>query len=187
MWRISACGKHWLRTIRPDTIVRQQHFLRYNFRIILIFATRNQPSMRKALATALFVLALAAGGCAQTVYQKDRWGAKLLYFQENAMRLQDRWGDQILWYDNANSIVRLKDRWGEKLYYIDGNTVRLKDRWGSPLLYFDGNTIRQKDRWGVPLYYLDGNTLRVKDRWGAAVYYFDFAPSRWQLACVVLM
>ena len=87
--------------------------------------------MRKALVTVLFVLALVAPGRAQTVYQKDRWG--------------------------------------------------------TPLLYFDGNTIRQKDRWGAPLYYLDGNTLRVKDRWGAAVYYFDFAPSCWQLACVVLM
>ena len=126
-------------------------------------------NMRKRLTILLFVLAVAATSHAQTVYQKDRWGAKLLFFQENAVRVQDRWGEQILWYDAAYSTVRLKDRWGEKLLYIDGLTVRQTDRWGAPLLYFDGNT------------------LRVKDRWGAAVYYFDFTPSRWQIACVVLM
>ena len=57
--------------------------------------------------------------CPQTVYQKDKWGAKLLYFQENAVRVQDRWGEQILWYDAAHNTIRVKDRWGEKLYYFD--------------------------------------------------------------------
>ena len=71
--------------------------------------------MHKTFITALFVLALAATSHAQTVYQKDRWGAKLLFFQENAVRVQDRWGEQILWYDAAYSTVRQKDRWGEKL------------------------------------------------------------------------
>lgn len=155
--------------------------------LFTIFATQTICLMRKVLIAALFFLAFSAAGISQTVSQKDKWGAKLLYFQENAVRIHDRWGEQILWYDTACSTVRQKDRWGEKLYYFDGNTVRMRDRWGDALLYFDGNTVRQKDRWGAALYYLDGNTLRIKDRWGAAVYYFDFTPSRWQIACVVLM
>ena len=54
---------------------------------------------------------------AQTVYQKDRWGAKLYYMQDNT--------------------IRMKDRWGAPLYYIDGNTLRQKDRWGVAVYYFD--------------------------------------------------
>ena len=135
----------------------------------------------------VIVFALVVASRAQTVYQKDRWGAKLYYMQENTIRMKDRWGEPLLWYDAAARQVRQKDRWGQPLIYMDGQTVRLKDRWGEPLLYFDGLTIRQKDRWGTPLYYLDGQTLRQKDRWGAPVYYFDFIPDRWQIACLILM
>ena len=99
---------------------------------------------------------------AQTIYQKDRWGAKLFYIEDNTIKQN-------------------------KLFYIEENTVKMKDRWGDALLYFDGNTIRQKDRWGTPLYYLDGNVLKQKDRWGQAVYYFDFEPTKWVLAAILLM
>lgn len=157
-----------------------------SFIIISYFCHPNHCLMCKVLIPALFVLALSVAGVAQTVHQKDKWGAKLLYFQENEVRLQDRWGEQILWYDAAHNTIRQKDRWGEKLYYFDGNTVRMRDRWGDALLYFDGHTIRQKDRWGEALFYLDGNTIRVKDRWGDKLYYFDFTPSRWQIVCTVL-
>ena len=31
-----------------------------------------------------------------TVYQKDKWGAKLYYFDEtNTMRIKDKWGDKL--------------------------------------------------------------------------------------------
>ncbi len=135
----------------------------------------------------IIVLALAVASHAQTVYQKDRWGAKLYYVQDNTIRQKDRWGEPLLWYDAAARQVRQKDRWGQPLFYIDGQTVRQKDRWGAPLLYFDGQTIRQKDRWGAPLYYLDGQVLRQKDRWGDAIYFFDFEPTIWQIACVILL
>ena len=135
----------------------------------------------------IIALTLTVASRAQTIYQKDKWGAKLYYMQENTIRMKDRWGEQLLWYDAASRQVRQKDRWGQPLIYMDGPTVRMKDRWGDPLLYFDGLTIRQKDRWGTPLYYLDGQTLRQKDRWGAPVYYFDFIPDRWQIACLILM
>ena len=55
---------------------------------------------------------LAPAGRAQTVYQKDRWGAKLYYMEENTIRQKDRWGLQLLWYDAATQQVRQKDRWG---------------------------------------------------------------------------
>ena len=143
--------------------------------------------MKKRVAVIIAVVTLFAVTVhAQTVYQKDRWGAKLYYIQEHSIRQKDRWGEPLLWYDAAKQQVRQKDRWGEPLLYIDGQTVRQKDRWGAPLLYFDGQTIRQKDRWGAPLYYLDGQTLRQKDRWGDAVYYFDFEPTMWQIACIIL-
>ena len=54
---------------------------------------------------------------AQTVFQKDRWGAKLYYMQDNT--------------------IRQKDRWGAPLYYLDGQTLRQKDRWGDAVYYFD--------------------------------------------------
>lgn len=107
--------------------------------------------MRKVLVLSLLILAFATAGHAQTVYQKDRWGARLLFLQENTVRAQDRWGEQLLWYDESSGVIRQKDRWGQPLLYMDGQTVRQKDRWGAPLLYFDGNTIRQKDRWGATL------------------------------------
>ena len=53
-------------------------------RIVILFAMAVLPAV-----TAL----------AQTVYQKDRWGAKLYYFEENTMRLKDRWGVPIYWFD----------------------------------------------------------------------------------------
>ena len=144
--------------------------------------------MKKRISVIIAVVAIfAATGHAQTVYQKDRLGAKLYYVQDNTFRQKDRWGEPLLWYDAAARQVRQKDRWGQPLFYIDGQTVRQKDRWGAPLLYFDGQTIRQKDRWGTPLYYLDGQTLRQKDRWGDAVYHFDFEPTIWQIACVILL
>ena len=72
---------------------------------------------------------LAVTTHAQTVYQKDRWGAKLYYMQENTIQLKDRWGEHLLWYDAANRQVRIKDRWGQPVLYMDGQTVRQKDRW----------------------------------------------------------
>ena len=44
-----------------------------------------------------------------TVYQKDKWGAKLYYVDET-------------------NTMRIKDKWGDKLYYFDGKTIRLKDK-----------------------------------------------------------
>ena len=173
---------------RGETLIHSAFLIHHSSFIIIFYLCHPQKIfMKKTISLLLFVLAIAASGLAQTVYQKDRWGAKLYYMQENTIRLKDRWGEQLLWYDAASQQVRLKDRWGQPLLYMDGQTVRLKDRWGDPLLYFDGLTIRQKDRWGTPLYYLDGQTLRLKDRWGAAVYYFDFIPDKWQIACLVLM
>lgn len=163
---------------------------------MIIFKEKNTHSSafavmsgttRAAMAVVAFLTIVMMTAQAQTVYQKDRWGAKLFYMENNTIRMGDRWGEQLLWYDASTQQVLLKDRWGQPLIYIDGETVRLKDRWGEPLLYFDGLTIRQKDRWGIPLYYLDGQTLRQKDRWGAPLYYFDFIPNRWQIACLVLM
>ncbi len=155
--------------------------------VLSMICPPNCTAMRKTIILTLLFLGFVTAGLAQTVYQKDRWGAKLLFFQDNTIRIKDRWGDPILWYDENANTLRQKDRWGQALVYMDGQTVRLKDRWGAPLLFFDGNTIRQKDRWGTPLYYLDGNTLKIKDKWGAAVYYFDFTPTLWQLAAVILM
>ena len=63
------------------------------------------------------LLFLAVSGDAQTVYQKDRWGARLYFMQENT--------------------IRQKDRWGTPLYYLDGQTLRQKDRWGTPVYWFD--------------------------------------------------
>lgn len=153
-------------------VVKKTYLCRMNKRVTVIIAV---------------VTLLAITAHTQTVYQKDRWGAKLYYVQDNTIRQKDRWGEPLLWYDAAARQVRQKDRWGQPLFYIDGQTVRQKDRWGAPLLYFDGQTIRQKDRWGAPLYYLDGQTLRQKDRWGDAVYHFDFEPTIWQIACVILL
>lgn len=73
--------------------------------------------MRKVLVLSLIILAFATAGHAQTVYQKDRWGARLLFLQENTVRAQDRWGTP--------------------LYYFDGQTLRIKDRWGDAVYYFD--------------------------------------------------
>ena len=101
--------------------------------------------MKKRISVIIAVVAIfAATGHAQTVYQKDRWGAKLYYMQENT--------------------IRMKDRWGEPLLYFDGLTIRQKDRWGTPLYYLDGQTLRQKDRWGAPVYYFDF----IPDRWQIA-------------------
>ena len=119
-----------------------------------------------------------------TVYQKDKWGAKLYYVDEtNTMRIKDKWGDKLYYFDGKT--IRLKDKWGQALAYMDGNTVRLRDQWGDKLYYFDGNTIRQKDQWGEKLYYLDGNVLKIKDKWGAPIFYFDGIPERWMIVCVI--
>ena len=67
--------------------------------------------MRKVLVLSFLFLALASAGHAQTVYQKDRWGARLLFVQENTIRQKDRWGEQLLWYDENSGVVRQKDRW----------------------------------------------------------------------------
>lgn len=131
--------------------------------------TKGLERVQRILLLFAVITILAITGDAQTVYQKDRWGAKLYYMQDNTIRMKDRWGEQLLWYDAAN------------------RQVRIKDRWGQPVLYMDGETVRQKDRWGAPLLYLDGQTIRQKDRWGAPVYYFDFTPEWWQVASVVLM
>ena len=93
--------------------------------------------MRKVLVLSLLILAFATAGHVQTVYQKDRWGARLLFLQENTVRAQDRWGEQLLWYDESSRVVRQKDRWGTPLYYFDGQTLRIKDRWGDAVYYFD--------------------------------------------------
>ncbi|MBR4136083.1 MAG: hypothetical protein IKU03_06725 [Bacteroidales bacterium] len=93
--------------------------------------------MRKAFILSILLISVAATSHAQTVYQKDRWGAKLLFFQEDAVRICDRWGEQILWYDADYNTIRQKDRWGTPLFFIDGNTIRQKDRWGAALYYFD--------------------------------------------------
>ena len=119
-----------------------------------------------------------------TVYQKDKWGAKLYYFDEtNTMRIKDKWGDKLFYFDGKS--IRQKDKWGQPLAYMDGNTVRLKDQWGEKLYFFDGNTIRQRDQWGEKLYYLDGNVLKMKDKWGTPVFYFDGIPERWMIVCVI--
>ena len=169
---IEKVSKHFKVVPRCPSCRPKLYFCRMNKRVYIIMAV---------------VTLFAVMSHAQTVYQKDRWGAKLYYMQENTIRQKDRWGEQLLWYDAAAQQVRQKDRWGAPLIYIDGQTVRQKDRWGDPLLYFDGQTIRQKDRWGTPLYYLDGQTLRQKDRWGDAVYYFDYEPTMWQIACIILL
>ena len=44
----------------------------------------------------IIALTLTVASRAQTVYQKDKWGAKLYYMQENAIRMKDRWGEQLL-------------------------------------------------------------------------------------------
>jgi hypothetical protein len=168
---IEKVSKHFKLSQTVPLFIQKMYLCRMN----------KQVSIIMAVITLFAVMAHA-----QTVYQKDRWGAKLYYMQDNAIRQKDRWGEQLLWYDAATQQVRQKDRWGQPLIYIDGQTVRQKDRWGDPLLYFDGQTIRQKDRWGTPLYYLDGQTLRQKDRWGAPVYWFDFEPTLWQIACIIL-
>ena len=93
----------------------------------------------------VIVFALVVASRAQTVYQKDRWGAKLYYMQENTIRMKDRWGEPLLWYDAAARQVRQKDRWGPPLYYLDGQTLRQKDRWGAPVYYFDFIP----DRWQI--------------------------------------
>ena len=84
---------------------------------LYIFAARNRRLMRKTFILSVAIFALASAGYSQTVCQKGRWGEKLLFFQENA--------------------VRVRDRWGGALYYLDGNTLRRKDRWGEKLYYFD--------------------------------------------------
>lgn len=48
---------------------------------------------------------LAVTTHAQTVYQKDRWGAKLYYMQENTIQLKDRWGAPVYYFDF------IPDRW----------------------------------------------------------------------------
>lgn len=73
----------------------------------------------------IIALTLTVTSCAQTVYQKDKWGAKLYYMQENTIRMKDRWGEQLLWYDAASRQVRQKDRWGAPVYYFDF----IPDRW----------------------------------------------------------
>lgn len=74
--------------------------------------------MKKRISVIIAVVAIfAATGHAQTVYQKDRWGAKLYYVQDNT--------------------IRQKDRWGAPLYYLDGQTLRQKDRWGDAVYHFD--------------------------------------------------
>ena len=53
--------------------------------------------------TALFVVAVHA----QTVYQKDRWGAKLYYMQENTIRQKDRWGAPVYYFDFVPTIWQI--------------------------------------------------------------------------------
>ena len=86
----------------------------------------------------VIVFALVVASRAQTVYQKDRWGAKLYYMQENTIRMKDRWGEPLLWYDAAARQVRQKDRWGQPLIYMDDNWDNLGQLflWCCTMFYF---------------------------------------------------
>ena len=56
--------------------------------------------MKKRLPIIIAVVALlAATAHAQTVNQKDRWGAKLYFMQENTIRQRDRWGAPVYYFD----------------------------------------------------------------------------------------
>ena len=55
----------------------------------------------------IIVLALAVASRAQTVYQKDRWGAKLYYVQDNTIRQKDRWGDAVYHFDFEPTIWQI--------------------------------------------------------------------------------
>ncbi len=56
--------------------------------------------MKKRESAIMAVITLfAVTAHAQTVYQKDRWGAKLYYMQENSIRQKDRWGDAVYYFD----------------------------------------------------------------------------------------
>ena len=60
--------------------------------------------MVKRITTLIaLIVFFAVTGEAQTVYQKDKWGAKLFYMQENTIRMKDRWGEPLLWYDAGGS------------------------------------------------------------------------------------
>ncbi len=72
--------------------------------------------MKKTI-TVLFFFLIMSTLSAQTVYQKDRWGAKLFYIEDNTMRQKDRWGDKLLFFDEQT--IRQKDRWGQPVYYFD--------------------------------------------------------------------
>ena len=51
--------------------------------------------MKKSTIILLLLLSLATMGEAQTVYQKDRWGAALYYLDGNTLRIKDRWGTAV--------------------------------------------------------------------------------------------
>ena len=53
----------------------------------------------------IIVLTITVASRAQTVYQKDKWGAKLYYMQENTIRMKDRWGAPVYYFDF------IPDRW----------------------------------------------------------------------------
>lgn len=67
----------------------------------------NCTAMRKTIILTLLFLDLATAGLAQTVYQKDKWGAKLLFFQDNTIRIKDRWGDAVYYFDFTPTLWQL--------------------------------------------------------------------------------
>ena len=63
------------------------------------------PLRKAALFTALFFLNFYLFS-QTTIYQKDKWGAKLYYVDEtNTMRIKDKWGAPIFYFDG------IPERW----------------------------------------------------------------------------
>ena len=56
--------------------------------------------MKKRESAIMAVITLfAVTAHAQTVYQKDRWGAPLYYLDGQTLRQKDRWGDAVYYFD----------------------------------------------------------------------------------------
>lgn len=56
--------------------------------------------MKKQVAVIIAVVTLFAVTVhAQTVYQKDRWGAPLYYLDGQTLRQKDRWGAPVYYFD----------------------------------------------------------------------------------------
>lgn len=56
--------------------------------------------MKKRDSAIMAVITLfAVMAHAQTVYQKDRWGAPLYYLDGQTLRQKDRWGDAVYYFD----------------------------------------------------------------------------------------